>query len=162
MQSKKIFVQQFWLSLCFFGNFGPKWDREGTMDTRREEVERRAEIIILTRHDIPLLPQWWASGTMDNVRTISGEQAQWSKFYFACTFRIGLDCVAGCVSAKYRRTAELCTILLSCIILPNIAQLRVRTILHSCCCVQWYTMDHFTPLFTITIVAATICRLGQC
>ena len=43
------------LSLCFFGNFGPKWDREGTMDTRLEEVERRAEIIILTRHDIPLL-----------------------------------------------------------------------------------------------------------
>ena len=57
LQSKVAKQKKFWLSLCFFGNFGPKRDREGTMDTRREEVERRAEIIILTRHDVPLLPQ---------------------------------------------------------------------------------------------------------
>ena len=60
--------------------------------------------------------------------------AQWTMFAqsreskhnsFVCTFRIGLGCVAGCVCAKYCRTAELCTLLLSSIILSNIVQLQV-------------------------------------
>ena len=64
------------LSLCFFGNFGSKWDREGTRDTRREEVERRAQIIILTRHDIPL-----PDGTMISHCCHNDEpEAQWTMF----------------------------------------------------------------------------------
>ena len=118
------------------------------MDTRREEVKRRAEIIILTRHDIPqlaatMMSQWHNGQCSHNLG-----RAQWSKFYFACTFRIGLDCVAGCVSAKYRRTAELCTILLSCIILLNIAQLRVFaqycTVVVVCNDTQWTILLNFS------------------
>ena len=142
------------LSLCFFGNFGPKWDREGTMDTRREEVERRAEIIILTRHDIPqldgtMMSQWHNGQCSHNL-------GRASTIFLRLHFQdwIGL-----------RRRMCFCKILQNCRIMHNIAQLHNSvqyrtiagfcTILQNCCCVQWYTTGHFTQLFTI--VAATIC-----
>ena len=46
------------------------------MDTRREEVERRAEIIILTRHDIPLPDGTMISHCCHN----DGAMAQWTMF----------------------------------------------------------------------------------
>ena len=110
------------------------------MDTRLEEVERRAEIIILTRHDIPqlaatMMSQWHNGQCSHNL----GRASTVVKILLRLHFQdwIGL-----------RRRMCFCKISQNCRIMHNIAQLHNSaeycTIAGSHNIAQWAILLYFS------------------
>ena len=94
------------------------------MDTRREEVKRRAEIIILTRHDIPqlaatMMSQWHNGQCSHNLGRAQSHNLRRASTVVKILLRLHFQDWIG-----LRRRMCFCKISQNCRIMHNIAQLH--------------------------------------